>query len=306
MLPNAHIASKPLIPLIFNTPASAPRRTNTRPGFFSLIPRPTPALVRRLLLLVVVTTRRSALMSLSRVSTTLLPSLIPLARITSAAALVLTVRLLWWLLAPVSTLSLSLALVSVPRRGLRRAARWSVVIAGCCTTAGVAVAGTTRGAGSVSIAAREPSCATIVSGIIILPSTWPLAHVTQVPGLQRAPQTPSHLAVATGGHQVGEAAVGVAVAAPAAARALMQDVVLMVADGLGGEQMVEVVAVGRLLCPLADGVEHLLVDLDALVAQSGVVECAEDVVDDFVDGDVGVFPGVEDAAGQSQSSVYGC
>lgn len=49
--------------------------------------------------------------------------------------------------------------------------------------------------------------------------------------------------------------------------------------------------------PLADGVEHFLLDLNVLVADSGVVEGAEDVVDDFVDGDAGVFPGVEHAAG---------
>lgn len=70
----------------------------------------------------------------------------------------------------------------------------------------------------------------------------------------------------------------------------------MVADGLGGEQVVEVVAVGRLVGPLPDRVEHVLLDGDALVADGGVVEGAEDVVDDFVDGNVGIFPGVEDAA----------
>lgn len=90
--------------------------------------------------------------------------------------------------------------------------------------------------------------------------------------------------------------VGVALAAPATAAALVQDVVLVVADGLGGQEMVEVVAVGCLVGPLSDCVEHVLLNGHALVADGGVVEGAEDVVDDFVDGDVGIFPGVEDAA----------
>lgn len=55
-------------------------------------------------------------------------------------------------------------------------------------------------------------------------------------------------------------------------------------------------AAGVLVCPLPDGVEHVLLNLDALVADGWVVEGAEDVVDDFVDRDAGMFPGVEYAA----------
>lgn len=67
--------------------------------------------------------------------------------------------------------------------------------------------------------------------------------------------------------------------------------------------MVEVAAVRVLVDPFLDGVEHVAVDLEVLVAHGGVVEDVEDVVDYFVDGDAGVFPGVEDAAGEG---VSGC
>lgn len=51
-----------------------------------------------------------------------------------------------------------------------------------------------------------------------------------------------------------------------------------------------------LVGPHADGFEHVSMDFDVFIAKSWVVEGADDVVDDFVDGDVGVFPGEEDAA----------
>lgn len=37
-------------------------------------------------------------------------------------------------------------------------------------------------------------------------------------------------------------------------------------------------------------------DFDVFVAKSWVVESTDAIVDDFIDGDVGVFPGEEDAA----------
>lgn len=67
--------------------------------------------------------------------------------------------------------------------------------------------------------------------------------------------------------------------------------------------MVEAVALGVLVDPFLDCVVHVAVDLEVLVACGGVVEDVEDVVDYFVDGDAGVFPGVEDAAG---GWVSGC
>lgn len=68
-------------------------------------------------------------------------------------------------------------------------------------------------------------------------------------------------------------------------------------DGGGGEGVVQAAAVRVLVNPFLDGVEHVAVDFDVLVARGGVVEDLQDVVDYFVDGDAGVFPGVEDAAG---------
>lgn len=76
-----------------------------------------------------------------------------------------------------------------------------------------------------------------------------------------------------------------------------EDVVLVVLDGVRREEVVEAVAVGRLLRPLADRLEHLALNLDGLVARGWVVEGAQDIVDDLVDGDRGVFPGVHDPAG---------
>lgn len=67
--------------------------------------------------------------------------------------------------------------------------------------------------------------------------------------------------------------------------------------GGGAEDVVQAVALGVLVDPFLDGVEHVAVDLEVLVARGGVVEDVEDVVDYLVDGDAGVFPGVEDASG---------
>lgn len=56
-------------------------------------------------------------------------------------------------------------------------------------------------------------------------------------------------------------------------------------------------AVWLLIDPFADGVEHVAVQLTLLVADGWVVESAEDIVHDFVDGDSWVLPGVEDTTG---------
>ena len=104
------------------------------------------------------------------------------------------------------------------------------------------------------------------------------------------PQRVGRLAVA-------EAAVVAAAAGQGAVPdAAGEDVVLVVADRLGREQLAEAVAVRRLLRPLAHRLEHVAVDLDALVACRRVVERAQHVVDDLVGGDARVLPGVDDAA----------
>lgn len=74
------------------------------------------------------------------------------------------------------------------------------------------------------------------------------------------------------------------------------DVVAAGFDALGGEEGVDLVAPRVVVGPLADSVEHVFLDLDVLVTNGWVVKRAEDVVDDFVDGNTGIFPGVEDAA----------
>ena len=61
------------------------------------------------------------------------------------------------------------------------------------------------------------------------------------------------------------------------------------------EDAVEIVGVGLLLYPLAYGVEHVPVDFDALVAECGVVECAEDVLHYFFDWDARVLPSVDNS-----------
>lgn len=113
--------------------------------------------------------------------------------------------------------------------------------------------------------------------------------------LDLAPQGVGGLAVAA--VAVAAAAGEGAAATAGGAHAGREDVVVAFLDGARGQELVELAAVGGLLGPSADGVEHFALDLDAVVADGGVVEGAEDVVDDFVDGDAGVFPGVDDAAG---------
>lgn len=76
---------------------------------------------------------------------------------------------------------------------------------------------------------------------------------------------------------------------------LLQDVVLAGLDGRGAEDGGEFMMAGVALCPLLDGVEHVALDLNVVVSDGWVVECAEDVVDDFVNGDAGVFPSIENA-----------
>ena len=54
-------------------------------------------------------------------------------------------------------------------------------------------------------------------------------------------------------------------------------------------------AAGILVYPEAHSLEHVLLDLNVIVTRSRVVEGAEDVVDDLVDGDAGVLPRIQDS-----------
>ena len=52
-----------------------------------------------------------------------------------------------------------------------------------------------------------------------------------------------------------------------------------------------------LVGPLADSVKHVSLDFDILVTKGGVVEGAKNVVNNFVNRNTGVLPGVENPAG---------
>lgn len=60
--------------------------------------------------------------------------------------------------------------------------------------------------------------------------------------------------------------------------------------------MLKLVAVTRLLRPLADRVEHVTVNLNGLVAQGWMVERSEDIVRDFVDRNTGILPCIKDSS----------
>jgi hypothetical protein len=71
-------------------------------------------------------------------------------------------------------------------------------------------------------------------------------------------------------------------------------VILAISHGLRGEDGVELVAAGMLVRPFLDGVEHVSLDSDVFVAECGVVEGLEDVVDYFINWDARVLPSVQD------------
>lgn len=89
---------------------------------------------------------------------------------------------------------------------------------------------------------------------------------------------------------------GVAASRSAASTArLVENVVLALLNGFRRENAIEFVTAGVFVSPGANGFEHIALDLDAVVAQGGVVESAQDIVHDLVDGDVGVVPSKQDA-----------
>jgi hypothetical protein len=90
------------------------------------------------------------------------------------------------------------------------------------------------------------------------------------------------------------AGVGVAAGNSDFGTVALEDVVLTIAHRLRGQELVNGVA--GFLGPRPNGGEHVALDLDLLVAQGGVVEGAENVVNKFVYGDTRVLPGVDHAA----------
>lgn len=61
-------------------------------------------------------------------------------------------------------------------------------------------------------------------------------------------------------------------------------------DRFATENVVDVKPVALLVSPLLHRLEHFALDLNAIVSDGGVVERAEDIVDDFVHGDVCMLP----------------
>jgi hypothetical protein len=71
---------------------------------------------------------------------------------------------------------------------------------------------------------------------------------------------------------------------------LVENVVLVIPDGVRGEEMGQFVAARVLICPLLHGFEHIALNLNMIVARRRVMEGTEDVVNDLVDRHTSVFP----------------
>jgi hypothetical protein len=80
-------------------------------------------------------------------------------------------------------------------------------------------------------------------------------------------------------------------------------VILAISHGLRGEDGVELVATGMLVRPFLDGVEHVSLDSDVFVAECGVVEGLEDVVDYFINWDARVLPSVQDTSAKRSENT---
>lgn len=128
--------------------------------------------------------------------------------------------------------------------------------------------------------------------VLILRLSVAALHRIKVARLHLVPEAAADLAVA---HLADCARPGRPVTLTAGFLIRADDVVLACLDRLGGEKGVKLVPPGILVGPLPDGGEHVLLDLDVIIADRGVVEGTENVVDDFVDGNASMFPGIKDA-----------
>lgn len=126
-------------------------------------------------------------------------------------------------------------------------------------------------------------------------SVVPPGHGIHVPRADLGPQRVLELAVAELAQRCQRVTVVVAVATAAGLGmlGLIEDVVLSLLDGVGGKGAVQLMALWVLVRPLLHGLEHGPLDLDIFVAQGGVVEGSQNIVHDFINRDVGVFPCVE-------------
>lgn len=150
---------------------------------------------------------------------------------------------------------------------------------------------------------RAAAAAALWSGclahVVVLRAAVSALHCAEVACLYGVPQAAADLAVADAAEGAGPcrplASAGVAVVGGLLVRA--DDVVPAGFDRVAREEIVELVAPGVGVGPLAHGVEHVFLYLDALVADGWVVEGTEDIIDDLVYRDAGVFPSVEDTTG---------
>lgn len=76
---------------------------------------------------------------------------------------------------------------------------------------------------------------------------------------------------------------------------LVENVVLTRTHGLGRKNVVDLMTTGMLVGPFLDSAEHIPLEVNSLVAEGRMVESLEDIVADFVDGDGGILPGIQDA-----------
>lgn len=110
-----------------------------------------------------------------------------------------------------------------------------------------------------------------VRHVLILRPAVATLHRTEVARLHLVPEASADLAVA-------DLPDGAGPGRPVtlAARFLVRpdDVVLACFDGLGREEVVELVPLGALVGPLPHGLEHVLLNLDTLVANGRMVEGA--------------------------------
>lgn len=77
---------------------------------------------------------------------------------------------------------------------------------------------------------------------------------------------------------------------------LVENVIFALSDRLRRQEMVNFVPARMLIGPGLYGAEHILLDLNVSTAKSWVMECAQYVVDNFIYGDIGVLPCVENTA----------
>lgn len=72
------------------------------------------------------------------------------------------------------------------------------------------------------------------------------------------------------------------------------DVVLARAHAVRAEEVIESRLILLAGSPALDNVEHVAVEFAILVSERGVVENSGDIIQDFVDGDIGMFPREDD------------